>query len=162
LLARHGDLAEKELAMPENHNGASQPSVAMLVGGIFVDAQKLVRQEITLARCEVAEKCEKAKTGVALLSGALTVCGVGGVLLGLMLVKLLHQFLLPNYEWACFGIVGSLFAVIGGGVACFGFEKIKQVKLWLPQTAESLRDDAQAVGGAVSECQSAAGILLKR
>ena len=92
--------------MPENNQADSQPSVATLVGGIFVDAQKLVQQEIALARREVAETCEKAKTGVALLGSALTVCGVGGVLLGIMFVKLLNQYLLPDYEWACFGIVG--------------------------------------------------------
>jgi len=36
------------------------------------------------------------------------------------------------------------------------------VHLSLPQTTESLRDDAQAVGAAVSEGRSAVGILLKR
>jgi hypothetical protein len=67
--------------MLENSNGAPEPSVATLVGGIFVDAQKLVQQEIALARREVAETCEIAKTGVVLLGSALTVCGVAGVLL---------------------------------------------------------------------------------
>ncbi len=148
--------------MPENNHADTQPSVAALVGGILVDAQKLVQQEIALARREVAETCETAKTGVTLLSSALTVCGVAGVLLGLMLVKLLNQYLLPSHEWACFGIVGCLFAAIGAGVAYLGFEKLKQVKLSLPQTAETLRDDAQAVGAAVTEGRSAVGILLKR
>ena len=80
----------------------------------------------------------------------------------LRFVKLLNQYLLPDYEWACFGIVGCLFALVGAAVAYCGFEKIKQVKLSLPQTAETLRDDAQAVGAAVSEGRSAVGILLKR
>src|ERR1700733_6922026 len=100
--------------MPENLHVDPQPSVVSLVGGILEDAQKLVRQEIALARCEVAETADKAKTGVALLSSALVVCTVGGVLLGFMLVKVLHQFLLPNHEWACFGIVGAAVALVGG------------------------------------------------
>ena len=104
----------------------------------------------------------QGEDGGALLSSALAVCGVGGVLLGFMLVKLLHQFLLPNHEWACFGIVGGVFALLGGALVYCGIKKIKEVHLSLPQTAETLRDDAQAVGAAVSEGRSAVGILLKR
>src|SRR5476649_954808 len=100
--------------MPENLHADPQPSVASLVGGILEDGQKLVRQEVALARREIAETCDKAKTGVALLSAALPVCAVGGVLLGFMLVKLLHKFLLPNHEWACFGIVAVPVGLLGG------------------------------------------------
>jgi Putative Actinobacterial Holin-X, holin superfamily III len=148
--------------MSDNHQIDSQPSVTSLVGGILEDGQKLVRQEVALARREVAETCDKAKTGVALLSSALAVCVVAGVLLGFMLVTLLHQFLLPNNEWACFGIVGIAFALVGGALAYCGQKKLGEVHLSLPQTAETLRDDAQAVGAAVSEGRSAVGILLKR
>ena len=148
--------------MAENLHADAPPSVASLVGGILEDGQKLVRQEVALARREVAETCDKAKTGIALLSSALAVCGVGGVLLGLMLVKLLHQYLLPNHEWACFGIVGVGFALVGGALIHCGLKKINEVHLSLPGTTETLRDDVQAVGAAVSEGRSAAGILLKR
>jgi Putative Actinobacterial Holin-X, holin superfamily III len=148
--------------MVENHQIDLQPSVASLVGGILEDGQKLVRQEVALARREVADTCEKAKTGVALLTSAHAVCVVAGVLLGFMLVKLLHQFLLPNHEWACFAIVGALFAVPGGALVYCGRRKLGEVHLSLPQTVETLRDDAQAVEAAVSEGRSAVGILLKR
>jgi hypothetical protein len=148
--------------MPENHHPDAPPSVASMVGGILEDAQKLVRQEVALARCEIAETADKAKTGVALLSSALVVGTVGGVLLGFMLVKVLHQLLLPNHEWACFGIVGVVVALVGGALFLCGREKIKEVHLSLPQTAETLRADAQAVGAAVSEGRSAVGILIKR
>ena len=93
--------------MPQNSQGNPQPGVASLVGGILEDGQKLVRQEIALAQHEVAGAWDKAKTGGAFLSSALVVFAVGGVLLGFMLVKLLHQYLLPNHEWACFGIGGG-------------------------------------------------------
>jgi hypothetical protein len=148
--------------MPENQNGEPQASVASLVGGIFVDAQKLVQQEIALARREVAETCDKAKTGIALLSGALAVSGVAGALFGIMLAKILNVYLLPGYEWACFGIVGVMFALPGGALAYCGYKKFSEVHLSLPQTVDTLRDDAQAVGAAVSEGRSAVGILLKR
>ena len=148
--------------MSENQISDPQPSVASLVGGILEDGQKLVRQELALARREVAESCEKAKTGVALLTGALAVGSVAGILLAFMLVKLLHQFLLRDHEWACFGIVGGVFALIGGVLFQLGRSKISEVQLSLPQTVGSLRDNAQAVGAAVSEGQSAVASILKR
>jgi len=148
--------------MLENHHADPQPSVAVLVGGILEDAQKLVRQEVALARREVAEACDKATTGVTLLSSALAVCGIGGGLLGFMAVKLLYLFLLPNHEWACFGIVGVVFTLVGGALVYCGRKKLTEVHLSFPQTVETLRDDAQAVSAAVSEGRSAAGILLKR
>src|SRR5579864_4565634 len=101
--------------MSENHETVAQPGVASMVGGILDDAQKLARQEIALARREVGQAWDKGKTAGALLVSALVVCNVGGVLLGVMLVKLLFQ-LLPDHEWACFGIVGGLVALLGGSL----------------------------------------------
>jgi len=148
--------------MSENHQADAQPGVASLVGGILEDAQKLLRQEVALAQREVAEGWDKAKTGVALLSSALAVLAVGGVLLGFMLVTLLQQYLLPNHEWACFGIVGGLVALLGGALLYRGRTEINEVHLPLQQTAETLREDAQAVKDAVSGGRSPTHALLKR
>ncbi len=148
--------------MSENHQVDAQPSVASLVGGILEDAQKLVRQEVALAQREVARAWDKAKTGVALLASALAVGSVAGVLLGFVFVKLLQQYLLPNYEWACFGIVGGLVAIFGGALIYCGLNQINQVHLSLPQTAETLREDARAVSDAVSGGRPSTHALLKR
>ncbi|OAI50199.1 hypothetical protein AYO44_05880 [Planctomycetaceae bacterium SCGC AG-212-F19] len=148
--------------MPENLQADAQPGVASLVGGILDDAQKLVRQEVALARREVSQAWDKAKTGGALLASALAVGLVGGVLLGFMLVKLLHQYLLPNHEWACFGIVGGLVALLAGGLVYCGLHQIKQVHLSLPQTAETLREDAQAVSNGLAAGRSSIDTILKR
>jgi hypothetical protein len=148
--------------MAENLQADPQPGVGSLVGGILEDAQTLVRQEVALAQREVVETWDKAKTGVALLSSTLAVFGVGGVLLGFMLVKLLHQYLLPNHEWACFGIVGGLVALLAGALFCYGLNQINKVHLSLPQTVESLHEDAQAVSDAVSGGRSSRDTLLKR
>jgi NADH:ubiquinone oxidoreductase subunit 6 (subunit J) len=147
--------------MNENRVAESTPSVVSLLGSILEDAQKLVRQEVALARCEIAEAAEKAKTGFTLLSSALVVCAVGGVLLGFMLVRVLHNLLLPADEWASFGIVGALVILIGGVLVLVGRAKINEVHLSPTQTTETLREDAQAVGAALTENRAAAGILLK-
>ena len=146
--------------MLENQNGP-QPGVASMVGGIVADAQKLVRQEIALAQREIAQAWDKGKTAGALLAGALAVFIVGGVLLGIMLVKLLDQ-LWPNHEWACFGIVGALVALLGGALIYYGLHRINEVHLSLPQTAERLREDVQAVSAALSGGRSSADPILKR
>jgi hypothetical protein len=148
--------------MPENLQAEPQPGVASLVGGILEDAQTLVRQEVALAQREVAHAWDKAKTGAALLSSALAVFAVCGVLLGFMVVKLLHQHLLPNDEWACFGIVGGLVGLLGGALLYRGLTEINQVQLTLPQTAETLREDVHAISDAVSGGRPSTPALLKR
>jgi CHASE3 domain sensor protein len=148
--------------MSENHQAEVQPGVASLVGGILDDAQKLVRQEVALAQREVAQAWDKVKMGVALLASALAVCSVVVVLLSFMLVRLLHQYLLPNHEWACFAIVGCLVATLGGALVYCGLKQINQVHLSLPQTAEALREDVQAVSDAVSGDRPSTHALLKR
>jgi hypothetical protein len=79
-----------------------------------------------------------------------------------MLVKLLQEYLLPNHEWACFGIVGGLVALLGGALIYCGLNQINQVHLSLPQTAETLREDAQAVSDAVSGGRPSPHALLRR
>jgi F0F1-type ATP synthase assembly protein I len=147
--------------MSENHQSGSQPGVASMVGGIVEDAQKLVRQEIALAQREVAEAWGKGKTAAALLASELAVFIVAGVLLGIMLAKLLDH-LLPNHEWACFGIVGGLVALLSGALFYYGLHRINEVHVSLPQTAVTLSGDMRAVSAAVSGVPSSADLPLKQ
>lgn len=147
--------------MSENHQAGSQPGVASMVGGIVEDVQKLVRQEIALAQREVAQAWDKGKTAAALFGSAVVVLNVGGVLLGIMLAKLLVH-LLPNHEWACYGIVGGVVVLLGGALIYYGLNRINEVHVSLPQTAETLREDVQGVSDAVSGGRSSTDPLLKR
>jgi protein-S-isoprenylcysteine O-methyltransferase Ste14 len=147
--------------MSENHQAGSQPGVASMVGGIVEDVQKLVRQEIALAQREVAQAWDKGKTAAALLASALVAFMVGGVLLGIMAAKLLDHWW-PNHEWACFGIVGSLVALLGAALVYYGVHRINEVHVSLPQTTEPLPEDAQALGAAAPRSRSSPEPLLKR
>src|SRR5256885_1311945 len=109
--------------MVENPQAVSPPGVASMVGDILENAQKLVRQEIALAQHEVAQAWAKGQKAAALLAGALAVFTVGGVLLGIMLAKLLY-LMLPNHEWACFGIVGGLVVLLGAALTYCGLRRI--------------------------------------
>jgi hypothetical protein len=131
-----------------------------MVEGILDDGLKLVRQEIALAEHEVAQAWERGKSAVGVLTGALVILSAGGVLLGIMLAKLLY-LVLPNHEWACYGIAGALGALIGSVLVYYGLQRIDDVHMSLPKTAETLTKDVQAVSDAVTGDRSSTP-LLKR
>jgi len=136
--------------MPDTKPTENPPRVATLVGGLIEDSQRLIRQEAALARREIQQEWDKTKEGVGLLAAAQAVFTLVAVLFGFTLVKLLQQYLLPDYEWACFAIVTVLFAIGGGLLLGAGLMKFKQVHVVPPQTVESLRQDVQALTSAVA------------
>lgn len=146
--------------MSENLQPGALPGVAAMVGGVLEDAQKLFRQEIALAQREVAQAWDKGKKAAALFACALVIFTVGGVLLGIMLAKLLDQ-LWPNHEWACFGIVGGLVVILGGGLVYYGLHRISEVHVSLPQTAEMLPNHVEAARSVVNGSRSSPDHLLK-
>ena len=128
--------------MPDNVQTESPPSVASLVGGIIEDAQRLVQQELRLARRELQTEWEKTKIAAVAVLVGLAVCGVGGIFLGSMLVYLLNELAgLPLY--GAYGIVGVLLGAIGAILFYGGSKKAGEVNLVPPQTAETLRENVQ-------------------
>jgi len=134
--------------MPETNSAGTQPSLSSLVGGLIEDMQRLVRQEAALARREVKEEWDKTKEATGLLAGGLTVFAVVAILFGFTLVHLLRQYVLPDYEWACFAIVTVVFALGGGLLVYAALAKFNQVRM-MPQSVESIRQDVEAVSAAV-------------
>jgi hypothetical protein len=128
--------------MPNNVQTESPPSVASLVGGIIEDAQRLVQQELRLARRELQTEWDKTKVAAMSIMIGMAVCVLGGVFLGSMLVYLLHELVgLPLY--ASYGIVGGVLAVIGGIIFYGGYQKAGEVSVVPPQTAETMRENVQ-------------------
>ena len=125
--------------MPENVQSEA-PSMASLVGGIITDAQRLVRQEVALARREMQVELDKAKgASVALALGA--GCAMLGTLfLGFTVVYLLN-LALPL--WVSFLIVGGVLAIAGAILLFAGIQQVRQISLVPPQTAETLQENAQ-------------------
>ncbi len=148
--------------MPDMNSAGSQPSLATLVGGLIEDTQQLVRQEVALARRELSEEFDKTKQGAAFMAGALVLFAQVGLLVAFTIVKLLQQYVLPNYEWACFAIVTALFVVVGGLLLWAGLAKIQQVNLVPRRTVDSLREDVQAVTSAVTTDRNQANALLRQ
>jgi uncharacterized protein (DUF983 family) len=125
--------------MPENVQ-SDAPSMASLVGGIIQDAERLVRQEIALARREMQVELDKAKEAGAALAVGLGCALLGAICLTFTVVYALN-LVLPL--WASFLIVGGALAVVGGILLAAAREKVRGISLVPPQTAETLQENVQ-------------------
>jgi Putative Actinobacterial Holin-X, holin superfamily III len=100
------------------------------------DAVVLLRHEVALAKHEL--RAELRHIMLAVLSRGVGggIAAIGGWLLILLLVHLLQApTALPL--WACYGIVGGLFAVVGGVLLMLGKQKLARMRL-VPQDTNDL------------------------
>jgi Putative Actinobacterial Holin-X, holin superfamily III len=108
--------------------------------GLASDAKSLMRQELALAKHEVYNELGKTKTALLSLSLGIGIAAIGGLLLIIMLVHLLHALTqLPL--WACYGIVGGVLSVLGGVLLYHGKEKIAQIQMVPQQTMETMQEN---------------------
>ena len=120
----------------------SEPSLAQLLTGIANDAKELLRQELALAKHEIREDLRKTKTAMLSLGLGVGVAAIGGLLLILMLVHLLNALAgLPL--WACYGIVGGLFLIMGGVLFLIAKHTIARIDVVPPQTVETMKENVQ-------------------
>jgi len=117
------------------------PSLAALLGGIMQDAKDVLVQELTLAKLEGHEELGHMKTAALLLGIGGGIAAVGGLLLSVMLVHGLAAYTgIPL--WGCYGIVGSVFGVLGWVLLASGKHKIEDIDV-MPQTVETMKENAQ-------------------
>jgi Putative Actinobacterial Holin-X, holin superfamily III len=105
------------------------------------DLALLVRQEIELAKTEMAEKSRTAAPGLAMFGGAGVVglCAAGALTAFLVLVCSLF---LP--EWAAALIVGALLAAVAFVLARQGKEQVADAGTPVPeQTIETVKEDVE-------------------
>jgi hypothetical protein len=115
-------------------------SVGDLVGKLTGDLSRLMRAELALAKAEAKEEAGRAGKGAGMLAGA----GVGANLV-LTFASLALMFGLGNWMdlgWAAL-IVAVLWAVVAAALASTGRTAMKAVNAGLPQTTETLKEDAQ-------------------
>ncbi len=117
-------------------------SIASLLGGIVGDAQELVRQEIALARQEIREEIGSAKDAGIKLAIAGAVLGIGGLLLVLMLAQGLADLLnWPN--WAGYGVVGLVLAIVGYILFSSAQKRMQQIKPVPEKTVETMKENVE-------------------
>jgi uncharacterized membrane protein YqjE len=114
-------------------------SLGQIVGDISSNFSTLVRQEIDLAKTELRQEASTAGKGVGMLAGA----ALTGLLM-LIFASWALVWLLDNWmpvELAAL-IVALLWAVVTGVLASMGRKKLQEANPQLPQTQQTLKEDA--------------------
>jgi hypothetical protein len=118
-----------------------EPTAGSLLRGIVADLQRLVRQEIALARQETLEELGKVKGALLTTSIAVSVIVVGGALLVLAAAGGLAD-LLDWPVWAGQALVGALFALIGGVLASVASRRRQQIHPIPEKTVHTVKENA--------------------
>ena len=129
---------------------AAEPSTTGLLGGIISDFGDLIKQEIRFAKAEFKSDFTKTREAATALGIGVGVASLSGLLLLWMLVHLLHWLTSPAGTdlatlplWACFGIVGLVFGVIGGALIMSGIHKFQSNNPLPDQTAQTIKENVQ-------------------
>jgi Putative Actinobacterial Holin-X, holin superfamily III len=126
-----------------------EPTVAQLLTGLMQDAQLLLRHEVALAIYELRGELRTTIRAVLYLSLGLGLAALGGWLLLLMLVHLL-QALTGLPLWACYGLVGGLFAGIGVVLLVLGKRRLAPRHLVPQHTVETMQENVQWLNAQVT------------
>jgi len=117
-------------------------SVAQLLSGIVGDAQELVRKEIALARQEIREEIDAAKSAGIKLGIAGGVLAVGGLLLVLAIAQGIAD--LFNWPaWAGYALVGVVLAIVGGILFSAAQRQIKEIRPMPERTVETMKENVE-------------------
>jgi uncharacterized membrane protein YqjE len=116
-------------------------STAELLKQLSNDTTTLVRQEIELAKAEVAQKGKKAGLGAGLFGGA----GVVGLLaLGALTACLILALDTGMKAWLAALIIAAVYGAIAGVLALTGKGKVQEATPPVPeQTKDSVKEDVQ-------------------
>jgi Putative Actinobacterial Holin-X, holin superfamily III len=117
-------------------------SVGDLVSSVTGDLSRLMRAELALAKAEAKEEATRAGRGAGLVAGA----GIGATLV-LTFASLAVMFGLGAWMrlgWAAL-IIAAVWAVVAAVLWSSGRHALQAVNPGLPETAETLKEDAQWV-----------------
>jgi tetrahydromethanopterin S-methyltransferase subunit C len=121
--------------------GASEASVAELVKQLSEHTSRLARQEVELAKAELAVKGKRAGLGAGMFGGA----GVFGFYaLGALTATAILGLASAVAAWLAALIVTVVLGVIAGVLALQGKNKVQQATPPVPEQAtESVKEDVQ-------------------
>ena len=119
-----------------------EQSLVSLLGGIIGDASDLLVQQLRMTKLEVENDLRKTKATAISLAIAIGIMALGAILLSLMLVQVL-ALLTAIPLWGCYGMVGSIFALVGGVLLATGKEKTDKIDFVPEQTVQTTEESAQ-------------------
>jgi uncharacterized membrane protein YqjE len=115
--------------------------VGELLKQLSEETSTLVRQELELAKAEMAEKGKRAGVGAGMFGGA----GVVGLLAsGALTACFIAALDTAMPLWLAALIVALVYAAVAGGLALTGKDRIKQAGPPVPeQTQDSVKEDVE-------------------
>ena len=129
------------MANGQTDGATADGTMGELVKELSKQTSTLVRQEVELAKVELAEKGKKASIGAGMFgtAGILALFGLA-VLTAALVVGLADVM----EDWIAAVIVGVIYLVAAGIAALQGREKVREAGPIVPeQTAETLKEDVQ-------------------
>jgi hypothetical protein len=132
---------EQEMAERFRHADREDASTADLFKALSEQTTRLVRQEVELAKAELAIKGKRAGVGAGMFGGA----GVLGLYAGgALTAAVIAALSLAIATWLAALIVGLLFAAAAAVVALAGKSKVQQAMPPVPEeSVESVKEDVQ-------------------
>src|SRR5919107_3848032 len=125
----------------DNSNDLRERPIGELLKQLSNETTTLVKQELDLAKAEVAQKGQQAGKGAGMFGGA----GILGFLaLASLTAALIMAIDKATPNWVAALIVGAVYAAIAGILALQGRNKIQEAVPPVPeQAAESVKEDVQ-------------------
>jgi len=135
-LTHHRITAPERAPSAPRHDG----SVGGVVSDVMADMQRLLRQEVDLAKAEVREEAGKAGKAAGMFGGA----GFAGYMVAvfLTLAAMFGLGTVMALGWAAL-IVTGIWAVIGGTLFVLARARMRTVSPKPERTMETLKEDAR-------------------
>ena len=125
---------------PENRELHERP-VGELLRDLSQQTTTLMRQELELAKAELARKGKEAGVGAGLLTGA-GIVGLGAF--GALTACFIAAIATAMATWLAALIVAVVYAVVAGVLALVGKSRVKEATPPAPeQTIENVKEDVQ-------------------
>jgi hypothetical protein len=118
-----------------------EPSVTTLLGGIAADIQELISEHFALLRSEIRSDLNKAMRAALAISAGAVLIVLAAVLLSIMLVQLLAWLVPALPLWACYGIFGLVYAMVGGACCYLGIQRFRAGNVLPQRSISALKED---------------------
>ena len=134
-------MSTRAAPQPDN-DPLAQQSTAGLLSRLFGDFTSLLRNEIALAKAELADSTTRAKVGLVALVGAVATLLAGSLVLVAALILGLAEVMEP---WLAALIVGAAITVIGIVLMIAAKKKLLPPHVEIDRTKASVRSDVDVI-----------------
>jgi hypothetical protein len=122
---------------------AHEQNMTTLLSGIAKDAQKLLEQQLAMAKVEIAAEYEKAKTVAVSFAIGASLVSVAAFLIAFGIAHWISWAFPTVPLWVSYVVLAIVMAAVGAGLLYYGKEKAEQIKLTPERTLETVKEMTQ-------------------